>query len=259
MSILVPRMSILMPRTWTLDAKQLVLRLRNSFLSGSKSTHQVGSTRSSGFRTWDSPRIIPIVRHPIRPIILGLSVLAACKGEQESSMAREMAPVTIPKGADYTEADVRFMQGMIHHHAQAIQMASLAPTHGANSRVALLCKKIDISQRDEIAMMKGWLASRHQFVPDDKDPHPMMMPGMLTPEQMTALAAAKDTVFDRLFLTGMIQHHQGAIKMVSDLFASGGGQAPEMSGYANGIDNDQRGEIAVMQQLLSNPPRGPGQ
>ena len=174
-------------------------------------------------------------------------------------MAKEMAPVTIPKGADYTEADVRFMQGMIHHHAQAIEMAALAPTHGANARIALLCKKIDISQRDEIAMMKNWLKSRGQYVPDDKDPHPMMMPGMLTAEQMTALAAARDTAFDRLFLTGMIQHHQGAIKMVADLIAAGGAQASEMFGYANGIDNDQRGEIAIMQQMLSSSPSRPSQ
>jgi len=191
------------------------------------------------------------------PLTIAVALLTlACKGEQQSpsAMEMEMAPVKVPAGADYTEADVRFMQGMIHHHAQAIEMAALAPTHGANARVALLCKKIDNSQRDEIAMMKNWLKSRNQFVPSDKDPHPMMMPGMLSPEQMSALAAAKDTTFDRLFLTGMIQHHQGAIKMVRDLFAAGGGQASEMFGYANGIDNDQRGEIAIMQQMLSPNP-----
>jgi uncharacterized protein (DUF305 family) len=194
------------------------------------------------------------VRHPLAIAFAVLSL--ACKGEQQapSAMAMEMAAPKIPPGADYTEADVRFMQGMIHHHAQAIEMAAMAPTHGANARVALLCKKIDNSQRDEIAMMKNWLKSRRQFVPDEKDPHPMMMPGMLTPAQMSALAAAKDTTFDRLFLTGMIQHHQGAITMVRDLFAAGGGQASEMFGYANGVDNDQRGEIAIMQQMLSPNP-----
>jgi uncharacterized protein (DUF305 family) len=201
------------------------------------------------------------MRQSPRAIILLLGLGAGCKqtADEQSAMAQEMAPVTIPKGADYTEADVRFMQGMIHHHAQAIEMAALAPTHGANARIALLCKKIDISQRDEIAMMKNWLKSRGQYVPDDKDPHPMMMPGMLTPEQMTALAAARDTAFDRLFLTGMIQHHQGAIKMVADLIAAGGAQASEMFGYANGIDNDQRGEIAIMQQMLSSSPSRPSQ
>jgi uncharacterized protein (DUF305 family) len=181
-------------------------------------------------------------------------VAAGCKGEEKpSSMAMEMAAVTIPKGADYGEADVRFMQGMIHHHAQAITMAAMAPTHGANRRVALFCTKIINSQRDEITMMKAWLASRHQAVPDPNDPHPMMMPGMLSPEQMAALDAARDTTFDRLFLTGMIQHHQGAIKMVADLFAAGAGQASDIFGYASGIDNDQRGEIAVMQGMLSSP------
>src|ERR1041384_7012994 len=135
------------------------------------------------------------MRQSPRAIILLLGLGAGCKqtADEQSAMAQEMEPVTIPKGADYTEADVRFMQGMIHHHAQAIQMAALAPTHGANSRVMLLCKKIDNSQRDEIAMMKSWLKSRHQFAPDENDPHPMMMPGMLSAEQMAALAAAKDS------------------------------------------------------------------
>src|ERR1051325_1947642 len=133
------------------------------------------------------------MRQSPRAIILLLGLGAGCKqtADEQSAMAKEMAPVTIPKGADYTEADVRFMQGMIHHHAQAIEMAALAPTHGANARIALLCKKIDISQRDEIAMMKNWLKSRGQYVPDDKDPHPMMMPGMLTPERMTRPAATR--------------------------------------------------------------------
>jgi uncharacterized protein (DUF305 family) len=198
---------------------------------------------------------VPITAPFRLTVALAIAFAAAgCKGEEKSSsMAMDMAAVTIPPGADYTEADVRFMQGMIHHHAQAITMASMAPTHGANRRVALLCTKIINSQRDEITMMKAWLASRHQAVPDPNDPHPMMMPGMLSPEQMAALDAAKDTAFDRLFLTGMIQHHEGAIKMVADLFAAGAGQASEMFGYASGIDNDQRGEIAVMQGMLSSP------
>jgi uncharacterized protein (DUF305 family) len=187
-------------------------------------------------------------------------VLFACASMrahgQTMSMPMTMPEVKIPAGANYTEADVRFMQGMMHHHAQAITMAAMAPTHGASARLALLAKKIDLSQRDEITMMKTWLESRHQAVPDLNGPHAMMMmmPGMLTPDQMKALDAAKDTAFDRLFLTGMIQHHQGAIKMVADLIKAGGAQASEMFGYTSGIDNDQRAEISIMQQMLGSSP-----
>src|SRR5512140_771608 len=151
------------------------------------------------------------------------AVLIACRSEKPQAQSMPgmamAADIIIPPGADYTVADVRFMQGMIHHHAQAIEMAAMAPTHGAGARLSLLARKIDLSQRDEIAMMKSWLQSRHQTVPDTGGAHPMMMPGMLTGDQMKALDAARDSAFDRLFLTGMIQHHQGAIKMVADLFA----------------------------------------
>jgi uncharacterized protein (DUF305 family) len=187
--------------------------------------------------------------------VVGLLACASMPAHGQSmSMPMPMPEVKIPAGANYTEADVRFMQGMIHHHAQAITMAAMAPTHGANSRLALLAKKIDLSQRDEITMMKSWLESHHQVVPDTNSPHAMMMPGMLTSDQMKALDAAKDMAFDRLFLTGMIQHHQGAIKMVADLIKAGGAQASEIFGYASGIDNDQRAEISIMQQMLASSP-----
>jgi uncharacterized protein (DUF305 family) len=165
----------------------------------------------------------------------------------------QMAQVVIPPGADYTAADVHFMQGMIHHHAQALAMAAMAPTHGASDKVKLLCKKINISQTDEINTMKTWLAGRHQTVPDLNDAHPMMMPGMLSAEQMQQLDAARDTTFDRLFLTFMIQHHEGALKMVADLRATpGAAQASEMFRYTSDVDNDQRGEISVMRQMLAS-------
>jgi uncharacterized protein (DUF305 family) len=178
--------------------------------------------------------------------------LGACRGDDKPAMS--MAEIKIPSGANYTAADVRFMQGMIHHHAQALKMVAIAPTHGAGPSVQLLCKKIDVSQKDEIATMSTWLKDRNQAVPDPNDPHPMMMPGMLTDAQFAALDRARDTTFDRLFLTDMIQHHEGAIKMVADLFATpGAGQASEMFRFASDVDADQRGEIQRMRAMLASP------
>jgi uncharacterized protein (DUF305 family) len=162
----------------------------------------------------------------------------------------------------YTAADVRFMQGMIGHHAQAVVMATMAPTHGASAQVALFCRKILRSQADEIELMQGWLRDRGEQVPDPKDPHAgmdmsmpgheMLMPGMLTAEQLAALDRARGAEFDRLFLTDMIQHHQGALTMVAALFDSpGAGQGPEIFGFATGVDADQRAEIARMQAMLT--------
>jgi uncharacterized protein (DUF305 family) len=165
-----------------------------------------------------------------------------------------MAKIVIPATADYSEADVRFMQGMIHHHAQAIVMSAMAPTHGAGRLVALLCKKINISQSDEIRLMQTWLKVRNQPVPDPNAAHPMVMPGMLTPDQMKQLDAAHGTEFDRLFLTFMIQHHRGALTMVSDLFDHGGGQPSEMFQYASDVNADQSGEIGRMQDMLTSLP-----
>jgi uncharacterized protein (DUF305 family) len=156
----------------------------------------------------------------------------------------------------YTSADVQFMQGMIHHHAQALIMAAMAPTHGGSSRVRLLCEKITLSQRDEINMMRQWLQFRKQAVPDSADHMmmaSMMMPGMLNAEQLRQLDAARDTTFDRLFLTDMIQHHTGALKMVADLIAAPpSGQESEIFRFITDVDADQRAEIAVMQQMLYN-------
>ena len=167
-------------------------------------------------------------------------------------------------GPAYTAADVQFMQGMIGHHAQAVVMAAMAPTHGASAKVALFCRKVDISQRDEIVLMQTWLRDRGQAIPDplastahdamagmDMGDHAMLMPGMLTPEQLKQLDQARDTTFDRLFLTFMIQHHQGALTMVATLFDSpGAGQTPEIFGYATGVDADQRAEIERMEGML---------
>jgi uncharacterized protein (DUF305 family) len=162
----------------------------------------------------------------------------------------------------YTAADVRFMQGMIGHHAQAVVMATMAPTHGASPQVALFCRKILRSQADEIELMQGWLRDRGERVPDPADPHAgmdmsmpgheMLMPGMLTAAQLAALDRSRGAEFDRLFLTDMIQHHQGALTMVAALFDSpGAGQTPEIFGFATGVDADQRAEIARMQAMLT--------
>ena len=145
------------------------------------------------------------------------------------------------------------MQGMIGHHAQALRMVALAPTHGASAKLLLLCKKIDISQHDEIATMTQWLLDHHQAVPDTSKPMAMPMPGMLTPDQMKQLEAAHDTTFDRLFLTFMIQHHNGALEMVRQLFATNGAaQTPEVFQYATDVSVDQTAEIDRMHALLNS-------
>src|SRR5580700_10372267 len=120
----------------------------------------------------------------------------------------------------YSDADIDFMTGMIPHHAQAVIMAGWAPSHGARKDVAILCERIVVGQRDEIATMQGWLRDRGQVVPDATSTrhkmqmngveHEMLMPGMLSDQEMAALDAARGPAFDRLFLTGMIRHHQGA-------------------------------------------------
>ena len=177
---------------------------------------------------------------------------AAAPADHEH-MAGMSAPVSIPKGALYTEADVRFMQGMIAHHAQAIYMSRLAAAHEANPRVRKFANKIDQSQQAEIRLMQEWLRANGQFAPDTSAWRHMSMPGMLTADQLARLDAAKGTDFDRLFLTFMIQHHEGALEMVKDLFATPrAGQEIDVSVFANDVQTVQTAEIGVMQQMLSN-------
>ena len=152
------------------------------------------------------------------------------------------------------------MQGMIIHHAQAVEMTALIPSHTENKDLRLLGARMSRSQSDEIKFMKRWLAARGEPVSMampamssmNMPHHPMpLMPGMLTPEQMQALRKAKDTEFDHLFLTGMIQHHNGALTMVKDLFDTpGSGQDAELFDFATDVDNGQRVEIRVMQGML---------
>ncbi|HMC56060.1 MAG TPA: DUF305 domain-containing protein, partial [Gemmatimonadaceae bacterium] len=165
-----------------------------------------------------------------------------------------MAPVIISKGALYTEADVRFMQGMIAHHAQAIYMSRMSAAHGANPRVTRLATKIDQSQVAEIGLMQGWLRRNGQVAPDTSSWRTMHMPGMLTAEQLVQLVAAKGADFDRLFLRLMIQHHEGALRVVDDLLASSlNAQDVDVSVFANDVITVQSAEIDAMRQLLSDP------
>jgi uncharacterized protein (DUF305 family) len=164
-----------------------------------------------------------------------------------------LPPVTIPKNAIYTEADVRFMQGMIAHHAQAIYMSRMAAAHGANPRVLKFAQKIDQSQQAEIRLMQGWLRANQQFAPDTSAWRHMMMPGMLTAEQLQQLDAAKGTAFDTQFLTLMIQHHEGALQMVQDLFdAPLAAQDVDVSVFANDVQTVQTAEIALMHRMLGD-------
>ena len=159
--------------------------------------------------------------------------------------------VTIKAGAIYTEADVRFMQGMIAHHAQAVHMTRLAKGAGANARVLKLAQKIDLSQAGEIVLMQEWLRANDQFAPDTSAWRTMTMHGMLTAEEMASLDAARGATFDRLFLTFMIRHHEGAIRMVADLFATPrAGQDVDVSVFANDVETTQSAEIALMRMML---------
>lgn len=156
-------------------------------------------------------------------------------------------------GPGYTAADVQFMQHMIGHHAQAIVMARLAVTHGAGPDVSRLAQKIEISQRDEIDFMETWLRERGQAVPDSAQAHGMQMPGMLSGVQLAQLNAARGVEFDRLFLSFMIQHHEGALTMVDALFASrGAAQEPDIFRFATDVVTDQTDEIDVMKYLLAS-------
>ena len=152
------------------------------------------------------------------------------------------------------------MQGMIMHHAQAVEMTALIPSHTGNPELRTLGERISRSQSDEIRFMKRWLAARDEPTSMDMAGMPgmdksgkvmPMMPGMLTPEQMDALRKARGAEFDRLFLTGMIQHHNGALIMVKDLYnTAGAGQDAEIFGFTTDVDTGQRAEIRIMQSML---------
>jgi uncharacterized protein (DUF305 family) len=213
----------------------------------------------------------------IRALILSCTAAAFCFPAIAQQTSSPSAPAVVQPGAPgqptktlpanttgaspvWTKADIEFMQGMIMHHSQAVEMTALIPTHTQNKAVEELGDRISSSQADEIKMMKRWLAARGEAtsmemagMPGmDASGKPMaLMPGMLTPEQMEALRNAKGGEFDRLFLEGMIQHHGGALTMVKDLFNTpGAGQDADLFDFATDADNTQRAEIKIMQSML---------
>jgi uncharacterized protein (DUF305 family) len=187
-------------------------------------------------------------------LILALMLARPATAQAQHSMAGMSAhgQITIPEGAIYTVADVEFMQGMIAHHAQAIYMSRMAAAHNANPHVIKLANKIDQSQVAEIGIMQGWLRQNGQFAPDTSSWRTMTMAGMLTAEQLKELDAAHGVAFDSAFLTLMIQHHEGALQMVKDLFATPrAGQEVDVNVFANDVVTVQTAEIRVMRQMLS--------
>jgi uncharacterized protein (DUF305 family) len=153
-------------------------------------------------------------------------------------------------------ADIDFMQGMIMHHAQAVEMTALIPSHTDDPAVRALGERISLSQSDEIKFMQHWLQARNEstempMAPGTDMASMPLMPGMLSPAQMDALRHAHGAEFDHLFLTGMIQHHGGALVMVKDLFNQpGSGQDAQLFTFATDVDNTQRAEIRIMQKML---------
>jgi uncharacterized protein (DUF305 family) len=194
----------------------------------------------------------------------GVSIVQpGAPGHSNKTLTPETANAPLRKPSD---ADVKFMQGMIMHHSQAVEMTELLKTRTQDPAVQALGKRISISQTDEMRFMKEWLTERGEPLSEQMDMAGMdmagmdhdhmdmampMMPGMLTKAQMKALAAATGPEFDHLFLTGMIQHHTGALTMVKDLFrVPGAGQDPRLFDFASDVDNTQQAEIDIMRHML---------
>jgi uncharacterized protein (DUF305 family) len=225
-----------------------------------------------------------VTKDVVSGLLLVLAVVGCTGGSGEPEATGETAPNIVQPGApgqgtrtltpkelediertEHVEADVRFMQGMIHHHAQAIRMTDLVPKRTKSRDIGLIAKRIDISQESEIEQMRKWLDARDEPAPELHRVHGhahgigqgQLMPGMLTDAQLKRLSAARGTAFDRRFLEAMIYHHSGAVKMVDDLYAAGAGTEPEIDAFARHVDADQRIEIRRMQQLLGQlPPDG---
>jgi uncharacterized protein (DUF305 family) len=191
--------------------------------------------------------------------------LAIAAGSAAPVRAQSPAPraeQAAPAAPAVNQADVDFMAGMIPHHAQAVLIAGWAPSHGARADVGILCERQVVSQRDEIKLMQTWLSDRglpvpaadathHRMVMDGVE-HDMLMPGMLSAAELKQLDAARGPDFDRLFLTFMIKHHEGALAMVDDLFESyGAAQDDTVFRLASDIYADQQAEIERMQLMLS--------
>jgi len=195
--------------------------------------------------------------YAICSFVLLLGPLTGCAGRapaegqaapQESSVADRVRADSLRR--PYTEADISFMTHMIGHHQQALLMAGWAPSHGASPAVQRLAERLINAQRDEIATMRQWLGDRGQ--PTQGGMHGMLMPGMLTDQQLRDLDATRGEAFDRLFLESMIRHHQGAVGMVRELFATpGAGRDLTVFKFASDVSVDQRTEIARMETMLA--------
>ena len=181
----------------------------------------------------------------------------------EPTRVVDVAAATDTSRVRHTAADVTFMQGMIAHHAQAVEMTSLVPTHTASPDVTRLAERIAVSQADEMTMMREWL-TRRGVAPDDAHASHhahhgsagSLMPGMLTDSEMSELRAAKGTRFDELFLAGMIRHHEGALVMVRTLLETpGAGQEPELFAFVSDVEADQGMEIRRMRRMLGERTR----
>ena len=207
-----------------------------------------------------------------------LSPVAAQQTEPKAVVVQPGAPGqptrTLPSTTKATlpprsQKDIEFMQGMIMHHAQAVEMTALIEARTKNKDILLLGARISQSQANEMKFMRQWLESRGEPLSmtmtmpttsgshshGSHSSHQMMMPGMLSPEQMSELADAKGSEFDRLFLTGMIQHHKGALVMVKDLFdTAGAGQDAELFNFATDVDSGQRAEIRIMETFRDKKP-----
>ena len=197
-----------------------------------------------------------MVRRLIATLIFALGA-AACASTPTRSPGITDADMAAAAAADsvrnsYSQADVDFMAGMIHHHAQALVMSRLAPTNGASDQLLIMTRRIINAQNDEIALMERWLHDHGETVPDPSTHMRIKMPGMLSEKQMSALEGARGADFDRLFLTYMIQHHQGAATMVAELFATDGA-AREQTVFklASDIEADQTSEVTRMRTMLS--------
>ena len=207
----------------------------------------------------------PFRPETLRHIVTALA-LAGCAGTTQPPAAPAPDTGIPPRQSRHTEADVRFMSDMIHHHAQALVMAGLAPTHGASKPIQIMCERIINAQQDEILFMQNWLRDQGEPVTqvdtagalgrmEHGAGHEMdhaLMPGMLTPEQLMELDQARGTEFDRLFLKYMIQHHKGAVQMVDRLVQTpGAAQDDVVFKLVSDISADQTSEIDRMSTMLT--------
>lgn len=211
--------------------------------------------------------MLPTLRLIPAALAYGVLVATGCASAGQPESTTQPAPAPPTKigiaAIKHTAADANFMRGMIHHHAQAVLMAKWAPTHGAGADLRRLAERIVVAQQDEIALMQTWLKEKGEPVPDpspgpmrmtmpDGTTHDMLMPGMLSAAELNQLDATRGVEFDRLFLTFMIRHHEGALDMVEELFgAKGAAHDEDTFRLASDVFADQTTEIRVMKEMLA--------